>query len=84
MKAEQTIFDQLRDALQPRGSANIVRLFLNGSAYFEKEFVDRCIEELENIPVMNAVGQPASPLQVLAFYVLRDSAYIEKVAVNDL
>lgn len=75
------MFDQMRNVLQPRGTAQIVRLAFDGgtgAAYFKKEFVHACIDLLEKKCVLAAAGvEPLNALEQLAAQVLKDSAYIK-------
>ena len=72
------VIETLRDSLQPRGTKPVVRLHLSGAAYFDKEFVDKCIDELEAQIQLGAIGEgKLSQLEKLAVHVLKDSAGIE-------
>lgn len=71
------IIAQMKEVLVPQGEQQVVRLFLNPTAYFTFDFVKKCIGELETKMVINeSLGIKASPLEILAFHVLKDSAYI--------
>ena len=70
------IIQTLRANLQPKGTAPIVRLQLT-KQYFNAEFVDQCISELENMYVRSTLGDPPSNLERLAYALLCDSAYID-------
>lgn len=72
------LIQNMKDALQPGGTSPIVRLFLRDSSYFNKDFIDSCIEELERLPVLITLGEKMTPLQQLALYVLMDSSYIRR------
>ena len=42
-----TLFDTMRAALQPQGSATVVRIGFDGppgNAYFDKDFVHECLD----------------------------------------
>ena len=72
-----TLIERLRNNLQPRGTAPLVQLRLNGVAMFNKEFVDLCLDELEKMPMRAAVGDGPTNLEKLAYQLLLDSAYID-------
>jgi hypothetical protein len=74
---DMTLIERLRNALQPRGTAPVVSLRLNGVAMFNKEFVDLCLDELEKMPMRAAVGDGPTNLEKLAYQLLLDSAYID-------
>jgi hypothetical protein len=42
-----------------------------------KDFVDRCLDELERMPMRAAVGDGPTHLEQLAYQLLLDSAYID-------
>jgi len=76
-----SIFDRMRGTLQPRGTADIVGLRMNGvgdTAYFSKVFVHNCIELLEKKVLLAQAGiEPLNDLEKLAAQLLMDSAYID-------
>lgn len=74
---DNDIIETMRKTLVPGGTSPIVRLSLKNSSYFDAEFIRSCIDELERIPVMVAMGERVSPLQKLALCVLKDSAGVE-------
>jgi hypothetical protein len=74
---DMTLIERLRNNLQPRGTAPLVQLRLNGVAMFNKEFVDLCLDELEKMPMRAAVGDGPTNLEKLAYQLLLDSAYID-------
>jgi hypothetical protein len=41
------------------------------------EFIEKCIAELERMPVRSALGEPPTALEQLAYTLLCDSAYIK-------
>lgn len=71
------IIQRMRDNLQPRGTAPVVQLHLAGYGMFHKEFVDKCIDELERMHIRVALGDMPSNLEKLAYELLKDSAYID-------
>ena len=73
-----SMLDQIKSSLRPQGTEPLVRLFLNSSAYFQKEFVDECINDLEKAIINVNLGEPMTSLQKLAVHVLMDFAYIER------
>ena len=64
----------MTDNLQPQGNAPISRLFLTNS-FFDWEFIQKCIVEIEKMPARVAVGDTPSNLEKLAYELLCDSAY---------
>lgn len=71
-----SITDMLRERLKPRGTANISTLEL-GSVFYHSDFIEQCIQELERIPAMAAVGEMPSPLQKLAYDILINGCHLE-------
>lgn len=72
------IIERLRNALQPKGTAPIVILRPLGIGIeMHADFVSKCIDELEQIPMRAAMGEMPSNLEKLAYQLLLDSAYID-------
>ena len=75
---DNTIISRLRAQLQPKGTAPIVILKPLGCGIeMHKDFVSKCIDELERIPARVACGDMPSNLEKLAYQLLLDSAYID-------
>lgn len=74
--SEMTVIERMRNALQPGGTAPVVGLHLN-NRFFNKDFVDQCIDELERVAVRAQLGEMPNPLERLAYTLLCDSAYIK-------
>lgn len=74
----QNLFETMRTALQPQGTAPVVRLGfegLSGAAYFDKDFVHQCLDTLEKRCRVAAAGiDPLNPLERLAAELLKSSA----------
>ena len=77
---EMTLIEKLRNNLQPKGTSPIVLLKPLHSCGIEMhaDFVSKCIDELERMPMRAALGDMPSFLEKLAFQLLLDSAYIER------
>lgn len=76
---DQDIIRRLRANLQPKGTAPIVLLRPLHSAGIEMhvDFVNKCIDEIEKIPMRATLGEVPSNLEKLAYQLLLDSAYID-------
>ena len=76
---DMTLIERLRNNLQPKGTAPIVLLRPLNSCGIEmhSDFVNKCIDELERMPALAAVGYTPSNLEKLAYQLLLDSAYID-------
>ena len=74
--SEMTIIERMRNNLRPGGTAPVVGLHLN-ERFFNVEFIEQCIRELEMMPARSAVGEPPNALEKLAYTLLCDSAYIK-------
>lgn len=76
---DQDIIRRMRETLQPKGTAPIVLLCPIHSVGIEMhvDFVQKCIDELEQIPIRVALGDMPTNLEKLAFQLLLDSAYID-------
>lgn len=79
----KSIITKLRSTLQPQGTAPLVRLFLSKDAYFDVEFVNACIDQVEKIHVGIVLEGEISTLEKLAIQVLLDSAYINLKGEKD-
>jgi len=78
MNKNMTIIEQLRNSLQPRGTAPIVILRPMGVGIeLHADFVTKCIDELERMPLLAILGEEPSNLERLAYMLLCDSAYID-------
>ena len=75
--SEMTLVEKLRNNLRPKGTAPVVQLRLNGYGMFNSEFINKCIDELEMIPMRAVLGEQPSNLEKLAYQLLCDSAYID-------
>jgi hypothetical protein len=76
---DEYIISQLRSNLKPKGTAPIVFLkTLQFGIEVHPDFVSKCIDELERIPVRAALGDTPSNLEKLAYMLLLDSAYITR------
>ena len=76
---DQDIIQRLRANLQPKGTAPIVLLRPMHSVGIEMhvDFVQKCIDELEKMPIRVAMGDMPTNLEKLAYQLLLDSAYID-------
>lgn len=71
------ITEQMRQVLLNQGNGKIATLHVIDKL-FNAEFVERCIEELERMPLRTAVGDEPTNLEKLAYCLLCDSAYIDR------
>lgn len=73
------IIERLRNELRPKGTAPVVLLKPMHSVGIEMhvDFVQKCIDELEQMPLRAELGQPPTNLEKLAYELLKDSAYID-------
>ena len=76
MTAEKSIADQLRDNLAPKGTADLCHIFMR-CGHFDREFIWKCIDELERMPMRAAVGDTPTNLEKLAYMLLMESAGLE-------
>ena len=75
---DMTVIEQLRNSLQPQGTAPVVILRSRGIGIeLHADFVTKCIDELEKIEALAIVGEVPSNLERLAFMLLCDSAHIK-------
>jgi hypothetical protein len=73
---DMSIPERMRVHFQPKGTAPVVGLHLN-DRFFHVDFINKCVDELEKIPMKVALGDQPSNLEKLAYTLLCDSAYIE-------
>ena len=72
-KQNPPLLQQLRESLKPKGTKPVIRLHMSG--FFNEEFVQKAIDELENNAVLASAGlYEMSPLDQIAFEVLKESA----------
>lgn len=76
MNDDLSITNQMRAELLNQGNGRIATLHIIDK-FFNAEFVERCIVELERMPIRTAVGDEPTNLEKLAFCLLCDSAYID-------
>jgi hypothetical protein len=78
-EVNKEVISQLRERLQPRGTAPLVRLELKGAAFFQHDFVKECVSTLSTRLALARAGldEPLNPLETLAVHVLLDSAHIK-------
>ena len=75
---DMSIVERLRNALQPKGTAPVVILRPLGIGIeMHADFVSKCIDELEQMPIRAAMGDGPTNLEKLAYELLLDSAYID-------
>jgi hypothetical protein len=67
----------MRCKLVPQGTLPAVKLHLNNYGYVNHDFILRCLDEIDKLPMKQALGEPPSELERLAIMLLMDSAYIE-------
>jgi hypothetical protein len=81
---DMTLIEKLRNNLQPKGTAPFVGLKpLNSCGiWMHADFVSKCIDELERMPMRVALGDGPTMLEKLAYQLLLDSAYIDPNAVD--
>ena len=71
-------FDVFRATLTPKGTSDLVRLSLSGSAFFHHDFVLSVIDELETKVKMVAAGMDTlTNMDKLVLEVLKESSYWE-------
>ena len=69
----------MRAALKPKGTAPMVLLRINESAFYHVDFINKCIDQAEQRCMMQAMGlDTVSDLEKLAMHVLLDSAHITR------
>ena len=76
-----SITDMLRERTKPQGTANLTYLELGG-LFYDRNFIQQCIEELERIPTMAALGEMPSPLQKLAYDILIKGCHLDQDIEN--
>jgi hypothetical protein len=75
---DMTVIQQLRNNLQPQGTAPVVILRTAGIGIeLHADFVTKCIDELARMELLAELGGAPSNLERLAFMLLCDSAYID-------
>lgn len=67
----------LRNSLQPLGTDPVVQLHLAGYGMFDSDFISKCIDDLEKLPLRAQLGEPLTNLEKLAYHLLIDSAGID-------
>ena len=81
---DHNIIERMRNELQPKGTAPLVILRPLGIGIeMHADFVTKCIDELERIPMRAALGDMPTNLEKLAYQLLLDSAYIDPKAERE-
>jgi len=71
------VIDGLREGLQPKGTADVVRLQFIGGGFYKYRFVQDCVDELEQKAHRVAVGlDQFTKLEILAMQLLNDSSQL--------
>jgi hypothetical protein len=81
---DHNIIERMRNELQPKGTAPLVILRPLGIGIeMHADFVTKCIDELERMPMRAALGDMPTNLEKLAYQLLLDSAYIDPKAERE-
>jgi hypothetical protein len=75
------IINKLKQELIPRGSSELVRLFLKDSFYVRETKIKKLIKEIESINIKATLGVEPSELEKLGLKILLDSAYISDLLI---
>lgn len=76
--SDRNIIKELREALVPKGTRDVIVLNLGTCPVYNGEFIRKCIDELELKAKIVACGMDEfTPLERLAFEVLTQSANID-------
>lgn len=78
MVTDKELLQQMRDVLVPKGTADLVRIS-GKEMYFSSSFIASCINELSRIRLTAMLGEEPSPLQKLAYELLKDSALVKEL-----
>ena len=70
-----TITENMRNNLEPKGTLQVCHLHMNG--HFDKEFIWRCIDELDRMYMRCAAGDRPTALEQLAYELLMESAHLK-------
>ena len=81
---DMNIIERLRNQLQPLGTAPVVQLRVGGHGLVNSDFINKCIDELERMPIRAALGDMPNNLEKLAYMLLCDSAYIDPAAEREV
>jgi hypothetical protein len=71
----------LRNSLQPKGTAPIVCLHLQGARFMNADFISKCLNELETAMVL---GNTLNSMERLALEVMLDSAYLDTTTFSPI
>lgn len=72
---ELSLLEMMRRRLQPQGSEPLVRMHMNSAAYFNVDFIQSVIDELERkLELVAHDLHEMSPMELLAIQLLKDSA----------
>jgi hypothetical protein len=76
MTVKETI-DWMRNALTPKGTEPVVRIFLEKNTYMDENFIKQAIKEFETKLILESgLNEPPSALEKIGMMVLSDSAYL--------
>ena len=72
---KKPITRRMRENLEPKGTLDVCYIHIN--THYEREFIWKCIEELEKISMLHALDDKIpSCLERLAYELLMESAYL--------
>lgn len=77
---DRDLLAQIREALKPKGTAPVVKLFLRDNTYYDEAYVKKILADLSTrlICIHAGFDDELTPLEKLAVQVLLDSAYIKQ------
>jgi len=84
MSDSKSLILRLREQLQPRGTDHVVALHLDSHGMYNSDFISRCIDDLEKMPIRAALGDAPNNLEKLAYDLLLSSAYIDRKFMTNL
>lgn len=60
------------------------KIGIHYTGYWDKEFVDECIKDAQQVAMIyQALGEPVTPLQKLAYNVLKENGYFQQDIEGD-
>lgn len=71
------LFEHIKTTLVPSGAARTVNIGMKAASYFEPDFVQACVKDVEAaVAHARDTGQPLSAAHKMLVHLLADSAYL--------
>lgn len=74
---KEKLTNRIRNWFYSQGNGTVARIQCNINPYYNLDFIEKCIKDIDSIIIRYSMGDEISNLEKLAIDVLVQSAYIE-------